>query len=438
MSDFESFFSRHLYGRIRDCWNRPVTGVPGREITLLERVSDDYNVTFRLTGRKVKTVNFASYNYLGFAQAEGPCADAVDETVQKYAVANSSPRALAGTHDIHQRVEELVARFVGKPAAIVASMGFATNSTNIPALVGQGCLIISDELNHSSIVTGARNSKATVRVFKHNDVADLEDCLRDAISQGTPRLRRPWKKILVIVEGLYSMEGSVCNLPGIVALKDKYKFYLYMDEAHSIGALGKSGRGVCDYWGISPDKVDILMGTFTKSFGAAGGYIAGSKELIAHLRSRSYSSVYGESMTPLVCQQVISSLTIILGEDGTDDGQRRIKRLSDNSNYLRHRLKKLGFVVQCDHDSPIIPLLVYHPGKCTSISRQLLERGFSVVVVGYPATSLATSRIRFCVSAAHTKEDLDRVIAATNEVGGNLNLKLERIPYVPEEGANDD
>jgi len=145
-----------------------VTGVPGREITILERETDDYNATFRLTGKKIKTLNLASYNYLGFAQSEGPCADAVDAVVPKYSVSTASSRSVAGTQDIQLRVEELIARFVGKPAAIVSSMGFATNSTNIPALVEKGCLIISDELNHSSIVTGARNSMAIVRVFKHN------------------------------------------------------------------------------------------------------------------------------------------------------------------------------------------------------------------------------------------------------------------------------
>ena len=233
---------------------------------------------------------------------------------------------------------------------------------------------------------------------------------------------------MVIVEGLYSMEGSVCNLPGIVALKDKYKFYLYVDEAHSIGALGKSGRGVCDYWGISPDKVDILMGTFTKSFGAAGGYVAGSKELIAHLRFRSYSAVYGESMAPLVCQQVLSALTIIMGEDGTNDGQKRIQQLCDNSNYFRSKLKDLGFVIYGDQGSPIVPLLVYHPGKVASLSRQLQKKGITVVVVGYPATPLAYARVRFCLSASHTRADLDFVLKELSQLGDDLHFKLEGRP----------
>jgi serine palmitoyltransferase len=170
---------------------------------VLERVSDDYNKTFKLTGQVRKVLNLSSYNYLGFAQNEGPCRDAVHETVIKYGVASGCSRMEAGTLDIHQKVEALVARFLGQEDAIVLSMGFATNSTTIPSLVSKGDLIISDELNHSSLVYGARASGAAIRVFKHNDAKDLEAVLRENIAQGQPRTHRPWKKILLVVEGLY-------------------------------------------------------------------------------------------------------------------------------------------------------------------------------------------------------------------------------------------
>lgn len=188
-------------------------------------------------------MNFASYNYLGFAQAEGPCAEAVEETVKQYGISSASTRVEVGSLDLHRELERKVARFVGKEDSIVVSMGFATNSTTIPALVGKvgstlcsckskekpdsfvpkGCLIISDELNHSSIVFGARLSGASIRVFKHNNMADLRNLLREVISQGQPRTHRPWKKILVIVEGLYSMEGSIVNLPELIKLKREFK-----------------------------------------------------------------------------------------------------------------------------------------------------------------------------------------------------------------------
>jgi len=425
-SDFDSFYTRRMYYRIRDCWNRPITGVPGRQLTMLERESKDYNLTFRLTGRQLTLLNLSSYNYLGFAQNEGECAEQVRASIRKYGTGQCSSRMDLGTLDIHVKLEELVARYLGKPAAIVTGMGFATNSTTLPVLVGKGALVISDALNHSSLVVGSRTSSASIRVFKHNDIADLEECLREAISQGQPRTHRPWTKILVVVEGLYSMEGNICNLPAIVALKKKYKFYLYVDEAHSIGALGPTGRGVCEHWGINPDDIDILMGTFTKSFGGAGGYIASSKEMIAHLRTHAHGSIYAETLAPAVCQQIISAMTIIMGEDGTDEGKRRIAQLAHNCSFMRKELKKLGFVIYGDDASPIIPLMLYNPAKIPAFSRECLKRGLAVVVVGYPATPIITSRVRFCLSAAHSHEDMEFALKQISDVGDLLQLKVRK------------
>ncbi|KAI9224556.1 serine palmitoyltransferase [Blastocladiella britannica] len=426
VSDFDSFYQRRLYVRIRDCFNRPITNVPGRHVTLLDRYSTDGNKTFTLTGKTKKCLNLSSYNYLGFAQAEGPCADAVEAAVIKYGVSVASPRNEGGTQDLHQELERTVARFLGTEDAMCISMGFATNSTALPALVSKGCLILSDELNHASLVFGARLSQAAVRVFKHNDPADLERTLRDAIANGQPRTHRPWKKILVVVEGLYSMEGSIYRLPEVVALKDRYKFYLYVDEAHSIGALGKRGRGICDYHNVDPRKVDVHMGTFTKSFGAAGGYIAGSRALVNHMRNRCHAPLYAETIPVPVAQQIITSTKIMMGEDGTSDGQRRIAVLSSNARYFSQSLRKLGFIVYGSEDSPVVPLLLFNPAKIPAFSRECLARGIAVVVVGAPATPIVSSRVRFCLSAAHSKEDLDRVLEVVSEVGDRLQLKVSR------------
>lgn len=190
---------------------------------LLDRTTDDYNHTFKFTGTHTRALNVSSYNYLGFAQARGGCADAVEDGVRRYGINAGATRLEGGTTDLHLQTEALVARFVGQEDALVTSMGFATNSTTIPALVGKGCLVISDEFNHASIRFGVRLSGASVRMFKHNDMGDLESLLREVISQGQPRTHRPWKKILVIVEGLYSMEGSMVNLLEIMELKKRYK-----------------------------------------------------------------------------------------------------------------------------------------------------------------------------------------------------------------------
>ncbi|MED6263828.1 Serine palmitoyltransferase 2, partial [Characodon lateralis] len=202
--DFENFYTRNLYMRIRDNWNRPICSVPGARMDLVERVTHNYNWTFDHTGKVVKDViNMGSYNYLGFAESTGTCADAAIEATQIYGVGVGSARCEMGNLDIHEELEELVARFLGVEASMAFGMGFATNSMNIPALTGKGCLILSDELNHASLVLGARLSGSTIRVFKHNNMQSLEKLLRDAIVHGQPRTHRPWKKILIVVEGIY-------------------------------------------------------------------------------------------------------------------------------------------------------------------------------------------------------------------------------------------
>ena len=423
-SDFDNFYVRRLKMRINDCFARPTTGVPGRYITLIDRQSDNHNLTFRLRGTTTETLNMSSYNYLGFAQSEGPCADAVESSIKKYGVAMASPRGDVGTSDLSLEVEDLIAKFVGKESAMCFSMGFVTNAAAFPALTGKGCLIISDELNHSSIRFGARLSGAMTQIFKHNDMRDLERVLREVISQGQPRTHRPWRKILVAVEGLYSMEGTMCNLPGLVALKKKYKFHLFVDEAHSIGALGPQGRGVCDYFGIDPSEVDILMGTLTKSFGANGGYLAADKAVIDKLRVTNGGALYAESPAPAVLTQIATSLRIIIGDVAPGQGEERLQRLAFNSRYLRLGLKRLGFIIYGHDDSPIIPLMLYNPAKMPAFSHEMLRRKISVVVVGYPATPLVSSRARFCLSAAHTKDDLDRLLAACDQIGDVLQLKF--------------
>jgi 7-keto-8-aminopelargonate synthetase-like enzyme len=425
ISDFDNFFTRRLYARIRDVFNRPITGVPGRTITLLDRVPmDRHNSQYKLTGTQTECINFGSYNYLGFAQSQGPCADAAQESIEVYGCGVGMPRLEGGTLDKALKLEKIVAEFVGQEDAVTFNMGFATNSTTIPALVGKGCLILSDELNHSSIVFGSRLSGASIRVYKHNDMKDLESVLRDAISQGQARTHRPWKKILLIVEGLYSMEGSIVKLPEILRLKKEYKFYLYVDEAHSIGALGPRGRGVCDYWGVDPREVDILMGTFTKSFGAAGGYLAGSKHIIDWVRLNSHSTVYAEPMPAPVIQQIITSMNIIMGRDGTDEGQKRLQKIKSNAAYISKEFKKLGLIVYGDVGSPIIPVLVFNPAKIPSVSRKFLERGVAVVGVGYPATPIISSRVRICVSAAHTQADLDYLVDCMKDIAKELVLDV--------------
>ncbi|XP_075060064.1 serine palmitoyltransferase 3-like isoform X2 [Mixophyes fleayi] len=425
--DFENFYTRNLYMRVRDNWNRPICSVPGPQFDLMERLTDDYNWTYRFTGNVIKDViNMGSYNYLGFAENNEESLSSVKNILESYGAGLCSTRQEMGHLEKHQELEDLVAEFLDAEAAMVFSMGFATNSTNIPALVGKGCLILSDELNHTSLVLGARLSGATIRIFKHNNIKNLEKLLQDAVVYGQPRSHRPWKKILILVEGIYSMEGSIVRLPEIVALKKKYKAYLYLDEAHSIGAVGATGRGVVEYFGIDPADVDIMMGTFTKSFGAIGGYIGGKRALVDYLRTHSHSALYAASMSIPVTEQIIRVMKCIMGRDGTLTGLQRMHQLAENTRYFRQRLRDLGFIIYGNEDSPVVPVLLYMPGKVGAFARHMLERKIGVVVVGFPATPIAEARARFCISAAHTKEMLDTVLDAIDEMGDFLRLKYSR------------
>ncbi|GLV39974.1 lace [Carabus blaptoides fortunei] len=430
---FASFFSRYVYRRVRDCWNKPICSVPGAEVTLKDRITRDNGWTFEFTGTETTCLNLGSYNYLGFAESSGPCADAAIQAIRDYGLAFSSSRTEYGTCPLHIELEELTAKFLGVEAAITCGMGFATNALNIPTLLYPGCLVLSDEKNHASLILGLRLSGATIKVFKHNDMKHLEQQLCKAIVQGQPKSKThtPWKKMLIVVEGVYSMEGTIVNLPRVIELKKKYKAYLYLDEAHSIGALGKHGRGVIDYYDCDPKDIDILMGTFTKSFGSAGGYIAGSKGLINYLRKYSYSHKYAASMSPPVAAQIIAVLKILLGMDGTDEGQRRIAQLARNTRYFRTRIAQMGLITYGNEDSPVVPILVYWFSKIGATVRRLQERKIAAVGVGFPATPLMEGRIRICLSAAHTKEQLDYALSTFNEIADELGLKYSRKPRDP-------
>ncbi|XP_071701879.1 long chain base biosynthesis protein 2a-like [Rutidosis leptorrhynchoides] len=419
----EDFYIRRLYLRIQDCFGRPISSPPDAWFDVVERVSNDNNKTLRRTTNVNRSLNLGSYNYLGFAAADEYCTPRVIQTMKTYLASTCSPRVDGGTTALHTELEEVVADFVGKPAAIVTGMGYVTNSAILPVLIGKGGLIVSDTLNHNSIVNGARGSGATVEVFQHNTPSSLENVLRGCIADGQRRTHRPWKKIIVVVEGIYSMEGEICKLPEIVAICKKYKAYVYLDEAHSIGAIGKTGRGVCELLGVDTADVDIMMGTFTKSFGSCGGYIAGSKELIQYLKYTCPAHLYATSISPPAAQQIISSINVILGKDGSSRGAQKLAQIRENSNYFRSELQKLGFEVLGDNDSPVMPIMLYNPAKIPAFSRECLKRNVAVVTVAFPATPLLLARARICISAAHTREDLVKALEVISTVGDMVGIK---------------
>lgn len=424
---FENFYVRNFYRRLRDGWSNPIKSMPGAMIDIMDRYSDDYNITFKYPGTCTRAINMGSYNYLGMAENSGPRLEAVCEDIKRFGPGTTSSRSEFGVTSTLLELEQKMAKYLGAEAALVVGMGFATNSNNIPAIAGgRGTLIMSDELNHASLIVGCKISGATCKVFSHNDTQDLERKLRREILRGQPNSDghyKPWRKVIIIVEGIYSMEGTIVNLPEIIRIKKKYKAYLYLDEAHSVGALDK---GVVYYHNCDPRDVDILMGTFTKSFGAAGGYIAGSKQLIDYLRVKSHSSCYAATMAPPVARQIIGVIDSIIGnqeDPEQNEGLQRIRKLRENTIYFRNKLKERNLIIIGNHDSPVVPLMVYSATIVVEIIRAAMKKNVALVGAGFPATPLLEARVRFCVSSAHTKEMLDRVIEVVDEIGDKMWIK---------------
>lgn len=407
--NFASVYSKHIYGRVCDVFDRPLVSGPDAWIDVNLRNGSPIDRKLRISTESKRCLNLGSYNYLGFGGYDSQKAiiDQDIKTLKHYSVCSSSTRIRNGTNPLHRELEKQISQFLHRDDAIVFGMGFATNSTVIPALVSKGDLIISDRLNHASIAVGCMPAGAAIRVFKHNDMKDLEKILKKAIFEGNPKTGKPWGKIVIIVEGLYSMEGEVVSLPEVIALKKKYKAYLYVDEAHSIGALGKTGRGVCDYWGVDHRDVDVLMGTFTKSFASCGGYIAADQKVVDWVRSSSYSTYYDSSIPAVSVQQIISTLRIVSGDDNSTIGKSKISLLKRNSIFFRQKLKDAGMMVLGDYDSPVIPVFLYIPSNKGAFARLATDLNLAVVVVGYPATELIGARVRFCMSSSHSLADLE-------------------------------
>jgi serine palmitoyltransferase len=420
---FVELYVNHAVRSVCDIFGRLVISRPGRVINIQERVSDNDNRTFRFTEKVLPCINLASYNYLGFSEDLPAVTEDNLEALHLYGVGSCASPTEGGKTNMLDLLEAETARFVGKKAAVVFSMGFGTNLAGLPALFTKGTLVFSDSLNHASLVAGGKLSQASKQVFPHGDIAKLERLIRLAILEKQPKTHKPWDRIVLLVEGIYSMEGDIGLLPQFVALKKKYKLLLYVDEAHSIGAIGKTGRGVCEHFGVDPAEVDILMGTYTKSFGSIGGYIASDDEnLITYLRRGSGLTRMGCSLHSAACQQALSSLRLMDGPIGHE----KIRRIAENAAFFRAGLVKMGVAILGDDASPVIPMLIVNSSKVREFTRACLDQQIAVVGVGFPATPFIGSRARFCVSASHTKKDLQYCLDVIDQLATRNMLKYER------------
>lgn len=365
-------------------------------------IESEQNTEVIMSGKKV--LMFGSNSYLGLTNHPKVIEAAVEAT-RKYGTGCAGSRFLNGTLDLHLQLEKELAEFVGKEEAIIYSTGFQVNLGVVSCLTGREDYIICDELDHASIVEGRRLSFSKCLKFKHNDIESLESVLQGC---------EPDKIKLIVVDGVFSMEGDIANLPEIVRLSKKYNANIMVDEAHGLGVLGDHGRGTCNHFGLT-DDVDLIMGTFSKSLAAIGGFIAADSCVINWLRHNSRSYIFSASNTPAATAAARAALQIMKTEP------ERIQHLWDMTNFALESFRTLGFEIG-NTSTPIIPLYVRNMEKTFLITKMLFDRGVFVNPVIPPACSPEDTLIRFSLMATHTKEQIERAISILYECFKELEI----------------
>lgn len=363
-----------------------LTGVPNPYFSVHEGTVRD---TTSIGGRQL--ISFASYNYLGMS-GDPRVTAAVIEAAKTYGTSVSASRLVSGEKVIHRELEAGLAEWVGAEAAIVMVGGHATNETTIGHLVGPGDLIVHDALSHNSIVQGAILSGARRRPFPHNDWQALESILAET--------RASYRRILVVIEGVYSMDGDYPDLPKFIEVKQRHKCWLMVDEAHSIGTMGATGRGIGERFGINGRDVDIWMGTLSKSFGSCGGYIAGSEALIELLKYTAPGFVFSVGLSPTNTAAAIASLQVLKAEPW------RVEILQDRARLFLKEAQRLGLNTGDSHDTPVIPVITGNSLHALMLSHKMFEAGVNVQPILYPAVEETAARLRFFVSSTHTEDQI--------------------------------
>jgi 8-amino-7-oxononanoate synthase len=356
-----------------------------------------------------KHVHFSGYNYLGFS-GHPYVASRVAEAVERYGTSVSASRVASGERPIHRELEERIARAIGVEASLVFTAGHATNVTTIGHLFGPRDLILHDELIHDSALHGMKLSGATRRPFPHGDTAALARLLE--------QLRPNFEKCLIIVEGVYSMDGDICDLPGVLALKKRHKAFLMVDEAHSFGVVGKRGYGVAEHFGIDAREIDIWMGTLSKSLSSCGGYIAGSSVLIDLLKYTVPGFVYSAGLTPANTMAAIASLELM------DREPWHVTKLQKNAQFFHEACVKAGLDNgPARGESGVIPVIVGNSLHALLLSDALMKRGVNVQPILYPAVADNASRLRFFLSSLHSEDQLGWTAEVVAEELGRIRAE---------------
>jgi len=374
----------------------------------LRVLEDEQAAECTFDGKKV--INLASNNYLGLT-THPKLREAVLEATKKYGVGSGAVRTIAGTMSLHMELEEKIARFKNVEACVVFQSGFTANAGTVSALLGKEDFIISDELNHASIIDGARLSRAKILVFRHKDVAHAEEQLASVKDQ-------PGRK-LVITDGVFSMDGDIGPLPGLCEAAEKYGAIMMVDDAHASGVLGRNGRGTIDHFNVH-GRVDVQVGTLSKAIGALGGYVCGSRDLIEFLYHRGRPFLFSTSHPPSVAATCIAAFDVLEQEP------ERIDRLWENTRFFKKELGSLGFNIGGKNtpasETPITPIIVGEGRLAMEFSRELFKEGVMATGIAFPTVPEGKARIRTIMTATHTREELDRALEMLKKVGKRLGI----------------
>ena len=374
----------------------------------LRVLEDEQAPVCHFDGKEV--INLASNNYLGLT-THPKLREAALEATKKFGVGSGAVRTIAGTMSLHMELEEKIAKFKGTEACVVFQSGFTANAGTVSAILGKEDFIISDELNHASIIDGARLSRAKILIFRHKDVAHAEEQLASVKDQ-------PGHK-LVITDGVFSMDGDIGPLPGLCDVAEKYGAIMMVDDAHSSGVLGRNGRGTVDHFKVH-GRVDVQVGTLSKAIGALGGYVCGSRDLIDFLYHRGRPFLFSTSHPPSVAATCIAAFDVL------QDEPELIDRLWDNTKYWKKELGSLGFNIGGQNtpasETPITPIIVGDGRLTMDFSRELFKEGVLGTGIAFPTVAEGKARIRTIMTATHTREMLDQALETLKRVGKRLGI----------------